>query len=76
MSQYGDDSYDDVDDIDADFVTLLVLRLTCSVSPSDFPPFSQRQGRRLCPPQKTQLAKKKAPKLHEQLRWKKSPQIT
>ena len=58
MSQYGDDSYDDVDDIDADFVTLLVLRLTCSVSPSDFPPSSQRQGRRLCPPQKTQPAKK------------------
>ena len=76
MSQYGDDSYDDVDDIDADFVTLLVLRLTCSVSPSDFPPSSQRQGRRLCPPQKTQPAKRKAPKLYEQLRWKKSPQIT
>ena len=59
MSQYGDDSYDDVDDIDADFVTLLVLRLTCSVSPSDFPPSSQRQGRRLCPPQKTQPAKRR-----------------
>ena len=76
MSQYGDDSYDDVDDIDADFVTLLVLRLTCSVSPSDFPPSSQRQGRRLCPPQKTQPAKKRLQNYMNNCDGKKFPQIT